>query len=107
MRLTLSILLAALCVSCLAVESRSKYAVSLPKLTTEGVNFDDGIQKEEAAALSSVYFDKFVSLCGMPDAPKEDGKFWRVELWCGFLPGPCGTLRIAKDGSEILLVPPR
>jgi hypothetical protein len=107
MRFALSILLAGLCVSCSTVEPQSGSAVSLPKITAEGVSYEDGIQKEEAVILSSVYFRRFVSGCGMPDTPQDAGQYWRVQLWGGYGGSDYGTLRLAKDGSEVLLAPPR
>ncbi len=106
MRLVLSLFLMALCVSCSTVERQSAKAISLPKLTVEGVSFGDGLQKQEAAALSSEYFHMFISGCGMPDKPQEDGRYWRVQLLGGYSGTDYGTLRLAKDGSDVLLSPP-
>jgi hypothetical protein len=106
MRATLPILLASLCLSCSTVERQSAKVISLPKLTVEGVTFNDGLQEQEAGVLSSKYFHSFVSGCGFPDEPQDDGHYWRVQLWGGYFPTDYGTLRLAKDGSEVLLVPP-
>jgi len=97
----------ALCVSCSTVDGRKAKAISLPQLTMEGVNLDDGLQEQEAATLSSAYFDRYISGCGMPDKPQEEALHWRVQLWGGFGGSDFGTLRLAKDGSHVLLSPPR
>lgn len=105
-RRALFILLAVAHSSCSTVEKNGR-AVALPRLAVEGVNFNDGLKKKEAATLSVVYFRRFVSGCGEPDDPQEDGQYWRVRLWSGFNPSDAGTLRFAKDGSEVLLSPPK
>lgn len=107
MRFALSIILAALCASCSTVDRQSTQAVSLPKLTLDGVTFEDGLDEQEAAIVSSEYFHRFVSGCGMPDKPQDDGSYWRVQLWGGYGGTDYGTLRLAKDGSTVLLSPPR
>jgi hypothetical protein len=81
--------------------------VSLPKLTLDGVNFEDGLQVKEAVLLSSEYFRLFVAGCGMPDDPKDGGRFWCVQLLGGYSGVDYGHLLLAKDGSEILLEPPK
>jgi hypothetical protein len=107
MRFAASIFLAASCASCSTVNQQYSKVVSLPKLTVDGVRFDDGLQEAEAATLSAEYFHNFVSGCGMPDKPQDDGRYWRVKLWGGYVATDYGTLRLAKDGSEALLEPPR
>src|SRR5688572_13960536 len=107
MRATIAILLASLCVSCSTAERQNAKAVALPKLSVEGVIFDDGLREQEAVVLSSEYFRRFVSGCGMPDKPQDNGHYWSVQLWGGYFPSDYGTLRLAKDGSEVLLAPPR
>ena len=117
MKFTGCIILVALFLSCSTVERqntahrderKSPKAVSLPKLSLESVNFDDGVQRHEAVALSSEYFSRFVGFCGMPDEPQDQGRFWRVQLWGGIVGSTdCGRLWLAKDGSEVLLEPPK
>jgi hypothetical protein len=107
MRLVLSIFLGVLCASCSTVEPKCAKAIALPKLTVEGVSFSNGLQEQEAVALSSEYFRRFISGCGMPDKPQDVGSYWRVQLWGGYAGTDYGTLRFAKDGSDVLLSPPR
>lgn len=99
-----------LCASCTTTERRSTGAgrpiVSLPRLSVEGVRFEDGLDESEAATLASEYFHRMVAGCGMPSKPKDEGGFWRFQLWGGYAGSDHGTLRIAKDGSEALLEPP-
>jgi len=102
MRFAFFMFLAAMCVSC-----KTPQSVSLPKVTVDRVTFDDGLDEREAAILSAVYFRRFVSGCGMPEKPRDDGRYWRVRLWGGYIATYQGTLQLAKDGSEVLLVPPR
>ncbi|HEX7861015.1 MAG TPA: hypothetical protein VF773_11850 [Verrucomicrobiae bacterium] len=93
--------------SCSTVDRTSANVVSLPKLTAEGVTFEDGLEEQEAVILSSQYFHRFVSGCGMPDKPQDNGEYWRVQLWGGYVPTDYGTLQLAKDGSQVLLAPPK
>lgn len=118
MRFSLSILLLLpLCDSCgtrttpseqarVASSAAPRHAVSLPKIDVVGVRWEDGLQESEAVSLASEYFSKFVCGCGMPGHPKEEGTFWRVQLWGGYAGSDYGVLRLAKDGSEVLLEPP-
>jgi hypothetical protein len=76
------------------------------KLTVDQVTLGDGLDEREAAILSSEYLRRFVG-GGMPDKPKDDGRYWRVRLWAGVIGTYQGTLQLAKDGSEVLLVSPR
>ena len=43
----------------------------------------------------------------MPDAPQDDGRFWRVQLWGGIAAADYGMLRFAKDGSEVIFKAPK
>lgn len=117
MRFTFSVLLLLLCASCAAKSSRGEpveaeaaptgSAVNLPRLAVAGVDRGDGVDESEAAALASEYFARYVSGCGMPDRPVEDGGFWRARLYGGYGGSDHGTLRIARDGSVVVLVPPK
>ncbi|MEI9864069.1 MAG: hypothetical protein WDN00_05850 [Limisphaerales bacterium] len=74
-------------------------------MNLQGVHWDDGLTEKEAAILSSDYFRRFVSGCGMPDEPQSDGRFWSVQLWVGIGGTDSGRFLFAKDGSEMLLEP--
>ncbi len=101
------IFLLVLCLSCSTVNPQSTKQVALPKLDKEGVNFNDGLQKQEAAALASLYHSTFVSSCwSMPDEPKSYGRFWMVQLHGGLGGTDYGKLLFAKDGSGVFLEPP-
>lgn len=84
----------------------SANVVLLPKLDVAGVSYDDGLLQSEAAILASEYFPRFISGCGMPADPKDDGRFWRVQLFSGIGGADYGALRLAKDGSELWLEAP-
>jgi hypothetical protein len=106
MKATFPILLASISLSCSTVERQSAKGISLPQLTVQGVTLRDGLQEQEAVLLSSEYFHRFVSGCGIPDKPQDAGHYWRVQLWGGFAGTDYGTLHLAKDGKEVLLEPP-
>ena len=71
------------------------------------MNYGDGISYHEAELVVADYFPKLVGLCGMPDTPQDRGEFWCVHLWGGIVPVDYGRLWLAKDGSKLLLEPPR
>ena len=106
MRFGLCIVLAISCLSCSTMEERRVEVVSLPKMTVAGVFLEDGLQEQEVGALSRECFRRYVSGCGMPDKPTDDGRYWRVQLWGGYVGIDYGTLLLRKDGSEMLLEAP-
>ena len=101
-----------LSVGCVSVrpqktEAPTKKAIVLPEYPVAGVNYSDGITQAEAELLAASYFRRVVGNCGMPDECRDQGTFWCVQLWGGIAGLDYGQLRVAKDGSRILLQPPR
>lgn len=94
-------------ISCTACSnSNQKDGIVLPKITSNKININDGIQKQEAPVVALEYFNKYISLCGTTDNPQDDGQFWRIPLKGGYGGSDFGTLILAKDASVALLKPP-
>ena len=90
MKSALGILLLLWTVSCSTTEQSGgqgvgpRASISLPQIPIAGVQLDHSLKQEEVAVLSSDYFERFVSGCGMPDTPVDRGEFWSVQLWGGY-----------------------
>jgi hypothetical protein len=90
-----------------ASSPRKRGAVPLPDLVVAGVVPDHSLTREEVAAVSSAYIERFVSGCGLADAPVDRGASWSVQLWGGYAGSDYGRLQISKDGRRVSLWPPR
>src|SRR4051812_36374554 len=112
MRLAAFIVCLLLCIGCGSVRSQkagahTEDALVLREYPVEGVKYADGITQAEAELLAASYFSRIVGNCGMPGKPQDRGMFWCVQLRGGIVGRYYGQLRVAKDGSRILLQPPR
>jgi hypothetical protein len=87
--------------------SASRSPIALPQIPVPGVQLDHSLQRQEVALLSSEYFRRLISGCGMPDAPVDQGEFWSVQLWGGYAGSDYGRFLISKDGRRVTLEPPR
>jgi hypothetical protein len=114
MKLAISILLIVSCIGCGSIDRPSNVGmaphgktISLPQVPADGVNYAQGITYDGAVLVARAYFIKFIGACGGPDTPQDFGEFWRIQLWGGFAPSDYGRFWLAKDGSKIMLEPPR
>ena len=82
-------------------------SIVLPPIPVPGVQTDHTLQQQEVALLASEYFKRFVSGCGMPDTPVDQGEFWSVQLWGGYAGSDYGRFLISMDGRRVTLTPPR
>ncbi len=90
-----------------AGSSVARSQIGLPQIPIPGVRLDHSLQQQEVAVLSSEYFKRFVSGCGMSDTPVDQGDFWSVQLWGGYAGSDYGRFLISKDGRRVALEPPR
>ena len=107
MKFAIIMLVAGLCASCSSDHHFSDISpsgwIALPVLAVDHVDWKDGLGEGEVKLLSSFYFKRFVSGCGMPDSPKDCGEFWCVQLWSGYVATDAGKLWFSKDGSRVFL----
>jgi hypothetical protein len=66
------------------------------------VDLNDGVQRNEAAAIAQAYADRFVSNCGMASDPVDYGGFWQVYFGIGQWDVNHVYFRIWKDGRAFI-----
>ena len=65
------------------------------------VSLEDGINWGEANRLASCYWMRFCPGCGMVDAAKDRGEYWKARVYTGWIPGPIGDILIHKNTGFI------
>jgi hypothetical protein len=79
--------------------------IALPWIAVEGVNYEDGINQDEADRIASFYFGRFINGCGMPGPAKLTGDFWQKQLWVGIGGSYAGRFWIRRDDGNVILEP--
>src|SRR5580765_2159080 len=109
LRAGLAVLVTGFCVSCSTEkphtaqpEPEASRFVALPPLQVPGVDLNDGIQKEEAAAIALAYADRFLNHTGMAHEPVDYGEFWQVYCPTGQWDVKHVYFRIWKDGRAFI-----
>ncbi|MHC5082930.1 MAG: hypothetical protein ACYTET_03195 [Planctomycetota bacterium] len=65
------------------------------------VNFEDGINKNEAEILANAYFMHYVNGCGGAYPAINEGQRWRVETFVGYGGQPSYPIYIEKETRVI------
>jgi hypothetical protein len=60
----------------------------------DSIHLEDGMSREEATLIARVYFYNYISLCGEPYDPREQGAGWAFRLAVGAGAGYAGELDI-------------
>src|SRR5262245_26412781 len=111
MRSALASVALVFCVSCSMFEQKppdlsdTKRFIRMPQLSVDNVRWEDGIERDEAAAIADVYFHRFISGCGMTSNPSNRGEFWWEPLPASDMGGDAGQFWILKDGRGVFFEP--
>ena len=102
------LLLCACCLSARADDALSSTNwILLPALAASRAPTGE-VSKAQAEQMTSDYFERFISLCGVPDTAEDMGAYWSSKLWGGYSGTTYfGTLWIRKSDAAVFLEPPK